>query len=152
MAAGQRRSQAHHPTTSDIGLHDQAASLHYTSITGTTTNAALQYGARLRRARRCYSLRRQERRLIYFFLTVNNSTNALEAVTTVATNPTIYQNGVAIEQNGPFWTPNSQQIPFIVYETTNTILPTDVITYSAADSWIGGSSGLSVCRHGGAGR
>ena len=138
---------ATNPVASAAGMLDQIGTNHFATIGGTSTNAVysatnLVYFSPLA-VERVYVSKNQ---LVTFFIGTNpnNGTVVPSPPTAINTDPTISINGTPTTPSAlsPIWSPGGSS-PCIEYHFTQTIAPTDIVTWSTVDSWTSNATGTA---------
>lgn len=137
----------------DAGLADVRSGLNFTGINAassfnvgsatTNSNNALVYAGSLAYTPpiTCVPYVSKSGGLLFFHVVTASTPQEPQYITSVSANPTVYVNGTQVAVAGPFWTMQTNQLPFVVYRLPSTVLPTDVVTYTAPLGWLSSSLG-----------
>ena len=138
---------ATNPVASAAGMLDQIGTNHFATIGGTSTNAVysasdLTYASPLTVAEVYVS----KNQLVTFFIGTNPlfGTALPSGPTALTANPVISINGTPTTPSAlsPIWSPAGGS-PCVTYHFTQTIAPTDVVTWKTVDSWVSNASGTA---------
>jgi hypothetical protein len=136
------------PQVGDAALNDLSGhGYNFTSITGALALANYVAPLTYQPGYTATGILGRDRQTVYFLLNDVSGLQVPQAVTAVNSNPTINVNGSPVSVTGPTWTNTTHNSCFAAYYLPSQVLPTDILTWSAAFGWItagGLSSPLAV--------